>query len=127
MILKRPFKYQNVFTNKEHDRAREIISNFIAEGILMWGLNQDNPNPPFLGITEYGQKVLEYEEIIPHDPNGFLTKFKLDVPDSNDLVEKYLAECLHAYRYNCLLSSSVMLGVASEAAFYDLFNQLKNT
>jgi hypothetical protein len=116
-----------IFSEKEHARVREVISNFFAEGLLMWGLNKTNPDPPFMSITEYGYKVLDSENIIPHDPNGFLTKFKTDIPNANDLILKYLTESIQTYRTNNLLSSSVMLGVASEAVFDILFEKLKST
>lgn len=120
-------RYDIAFSSKEHDRTREVVSNFLAEGILMWGLDRNNAAPPWMGITEYGMKVLEEEEIVPHDMHGFLSKFKKEVPQSNDLIIKYLIESLHTYRHNNLLSSSVMLGVASEAAFNELFSELKKS
>jgi len=99
----------------------------MAEGILMWGISRDQSGPPFMGITEYGKKVLEADEIIPHDIHGFLSKFKQEAPKANDLVIKYLTESLQTYRHNHMLSSSVMLGVSSEAAFNELFNELKKS
>ncbi len=120
-------RVDRILSDLEHDRTREVISNLIAEGVLMWGLNRHNPDPPFLAITEYGHQVLEQEELIPHDPNGFLTKFKTDIPNADDLILKYLTESLQTYRTNNLLASSVMLGVSSEAAFNNLFVKLKGT
>lgn len=116
-----------IFSEKEHARVREVISNLFAEGLLMWGLNKTNPDPPFMGITEYGEEVLENEDLIPHDPNGFLNKFKTEIPNADNLILKYLTESVQTYRTNNLLSSSVMLGVAAEAAFNNLFEKLRST
>lgn len=119
--------YAHMLSDKEHDRAREVITNLITEGVIMWGLNRHNPQAPFMGITEYGNKVFDAGEMIPHDPDGYLSNFKKNVPQANDLMLKYLTESIQTYRHNHLLASSVMLGVASEAAFDVLFAQLQKT
>lgn len=120
-------RYDHFLSDKEHASVREIITNFFAEGILMWGSNRNNPESPFMGITEYGSKVLEADQVIPHDMYGFISKFKEEAPKANKLVIKYLTESLQTYRHNHMLSSSVMLGVSSEAAFNELFDELKKS
>lgn len=129
--LKPPYTESDVskipISEKEHARAREVITSLITQGVLAWGISESQHVPPWFSITEFGEKVLDSDIIPPYDPDGFLKAFKEKVPDANDLVIKYLTESVETLRHNCFLSSSVMLGVASEAAFHDLFNQLKKT
>ncbi len=106
----------------EYMLALEVISNLMNEGVLMWGLNPQNPEPPFMSLTSHGKKVIENDEIIPHDPEGYLKDFKEKIPDLDDLILMYLTESIQTFRTNNLLASSVMLGVASEAAFNILFD-----
>jgi hypothetical protein len=112
--------------NDDVDKIREVISNLIVEGVLMWGHDRHQPEPPFLSITGYGKEVLNNGKIIPHDPDVYLKAFKDEVPDADHLMILYLTESLQTFRHNNLLSSSVMLGVASEAAFNVLFDAIKN-
>lgn len=106
----------------EYMLALEVISNLMIEGVLMWGFNPSNPEPPFMSLTTYGKKVIESEDIVPHDPEGYLQAFKEKIPDVDDLILTYLTESIQTFRTNNLLASSVMLGVASEAAFNILFD-----
>lgn len=110
----------------EHDRVREVVTNFFVEGILMWGLDSNNPNLPFMGITEYGRKVLAAGQVIPNDPDGYLKRFRQEVSNASDVVITYLTEGVQTFRHNNLLASSVMLGVASEAAFLELYDAMTN-
>lgn len=113
-------------TEDEVVKILEIISNFLNEGILMWGLNRSNLAPPFMRITSYGGKVLASEDVVPHDPDGFIKSFKEKVPNVDELILLYLVESIQTFRNNNLLSSLVMLGVASEASFnllYDSFTK----
>jgi len=114
-------------SNEEYERIGEVVSNLISEGVLMWRFQRGQTGPPFLRITEYGKKVIDSGELIPHDPHNFLSSFQEEIPEANNLVLKYLSESVETYRDRHILSSSVMLGVASEAAFYDLFDQLRIT
>lgn len=82
---------------------------------------------PYFSITTYGKKVLQSGEIIPHDPFDYLIRLKKDVPDLDSIVLQYVEESLQCYLNGNLMASSVMLGVASEAAFYQLLNSFKNS
>ena len=76
-------------------------------------------------ITTYGKKVLESGEIIPHDSYDYLVRLKKAVPDLDDIVLIYAEESLQCYLNGNLMASSVMLGVASEVAFYRLLEAFK--
>jgi hypothetical protein len=94
----------------------------------MWGHEVDPMGwgPPWITITTYGEKVLETNKTIPHDPDGYLNNFKETVPAADNLIQVYLAESLQTFNHNNLFASMVMLGGASEAAFEVLWSTLKS-
>ena len=114
-----------VLSKKEAKRIGEIITNLQAEGVIMWKLDPTTSSgAPFMDITEYGEKMLESNEITPHDPDGFIAFFIKDVPEAKKIVEVYLTECVQTYRTNNTIASSVMLGVSAEGVFDDLHDSL---
>jgi RNAse (barnase) inhibitor barstar len=77
-----------------------------------------------MSITSYGKKVLAGEDVVPHDPEGYIKTFKTKIPDADPLILTYLTESVQTFRTGNLLASSTMLGVASEAAFNILFDAI---
>lgn len=102
---------------EDREKVRQIIWEFILQGIVAIGLNEHNPNFPHLSITEHGKTVLASGEILPYDPDGYLRKLKADVPNLDPIIEMYVTESLQAYLKGLMFSSAVALGVASEQAF----------
>lgn len=101
---------------QEHNLIREIIWSLIIQGILLPGLDDSNPNWPFLSLTEYGRKCITEDRILPHDPDGFLQSFNREVPNADATVVEYLTESLQCYIHGLHRSAAVMLGGASEQA-----------
>ncbi|MGN7354424.1 hypothetical protein ACTHPJ_24075 [Paenibacillus amylolyticus] len=121
------FGREYVLDGDDQDRVREIIWNLIVEGILMIGINANNSEWPFLKLTDYGSSVVNSEMPMPHDPSGYLNSIKQDIPEIDDLIITYMTECLKAYRINLLLSSTIMLGCASEKALLLLIDSFINS
>lgn len=82
----------------------------------MIGINSNNAVWPWLKLTDYGHSVVHSEMPMPHDPSGYIKRLKTDVPKVDNLIITYMVESLKAYRINLLLSSTIMLGCASEKA-----------
>lgn len=108
--------------SEDREKVRQIVWEYILHGILTIGLNELNPNFPFVQLTEHGKKVLESGHTLPYDPDGYLKALKQDIPTIDPLVELYLSESLQAYLKGLMFSSAVTLGVASEKAFLLLFD-----
>ena len=55
-----------------HNRHQflETVQNLQNEGVIMWGnaFDRDTDTYPYFSITSYGQKVLDANELIPHEP-----------------------------------------------------------
>ncbi|MHB8277402.1 MAG: hypothetical protein ACYDIA_07090 [Candidatus Humimicrobiaceae bacterium] len=96
--------------------------------IIKNGLSLSNYEPTFLFVTENGKKVLHDESIfIFYDPEGFIENLKSSIPSINTIVLDYYAEAVKAYFKRLILSSTVTLGVASEAVILELIESYINS
>jgi hypothetical protein len=114
-------------TPQEQNLIREIIWSLIIQGILIPGLNDSNPNWPFLSVTEYGRKCIAEDRILPHDPDGFLRDFNSEVPNADLTIVEYLTESLQCYIHGLNRSAAVMLGGASEQAILLMIESYANS
>jgi hypothetical protein len=55
--------------------------------------------------------------VTPYDPEGYLNAISRAVPTVDQIIIKYITESAETLRRNCLLSSTIALGCASEKAF----------
>jgi len=128
---KEPWYYGGMTTEhkmprEDREKVREIINELVVEGILGWGINELNPGPPHLKVTRYGEEVLQAEQPIPNDPDGYLKYLKGEIQNIDDVILLYATEALQAYRRGLMFASAVMLGVASEKAFLLLLEAYAN-
>ena len=56
--------------------ANEVMWQLVMQGVVTPGMNASNPTLPFFRVTDYGQKVLEAERFVPHDPAGYLEELR---------------------------------------------------
>lgn len=111
---------------KDENKVREIIWDLITERILTLG-DYNNDTWPWFSLTEYGEKAVNSMEPIPHDPSGYLSRIKRDIPELDSIIEIYLAESIRTYNIGQLLSSTITLGCASERALNILIETYKTT
>ncbi|TGN18855.1 hypothetical protein [Leptospira idonii] len=100
----------------DEDLIRELIWNLVIERVLTIGINSSNAAWPFLKVTAYGEKVLNSDEPIPHDPSGYIQRVVEKIPSIDNVIKRYLIESIETYNINMLLSSTIALGCASEKA-----------
>src|SRR3954464_11230230 len=46
--------------------------DLLRAGVLAWGYNVDNPDPPFAHLTEHGRRLLNNFSRDPANPEGYL-------------------------------------------------------
>ena len=103
-----------------------IVWDLIIEGVLRPGVELGGEfELPHIHLTEHGKKVIT-GTVTPYDPSGYLKDLTTRVPTIDAAIEKYIAEAVETLRRNCLLSSTVTLGCASEKAFLLLSNAYEN-
>ncbi len=97
--------------------VQSIVWDLIIEGVLRPGLNDGlNNGLPHCHVTEHGKRILEDGPQSPYDPDGYLKRLTRDTPGIDPIIITYLNESLRTLRINCLLSSTIALGCASEKA-----------
>jgi hypothetical protein len=73
-------------------------------------------------MTNENQSVYFY-----HDVSSYEVVIKQQVPSIDDVTLVYLREAMQSFYSGCYLSSSVMLGVASEHTFMKLLEKIETT
>jgi hypothetical protein len=89
-------------------------------GILAWGYNLSNPNPPFLHVTARGHKVMERLTRDPSNPAGYLRHLeRLEVP-IDSIAKSYVVEALDCYVAGLYKAAAVMIGAAAESTILEI-------
>ena len=88
------------------------------QGIITLGSNRGNPEYPFFSVSQFGSKTIEdHRTYFFHDVSSYTAQIKESVPAIDPVTLVYLQEAFQSFRSGCLLSCSVMLGVATEHTF----------
>ena len=105
----------------------EVIWGLIVQGILVPGIDDSNQGWPFIRLTEYGERCLAEDRILPEDPDGYLREFAQAIPVADAIIVEYLTESLQCYVRRLYKASAVMLGCASEQAVLLLIESCANS
>ncbi len=105
---------------------RQLMWRLLLQDVIVFGMDEDNPNWPWYRVTGYGDKILKEQKMQPYDPEGFLQEFQADNPLIDTLIYEYLEEAVRTFNHDCPKSSSVMLGAASEKAILILYEKFIN-
>jgi len=97
-----------------------LIWDLITQGVLVPGSNSGNPSWPHLSLTPHGKDALAKTGPTPYDPASYLQEAWESASKIDVNVMTYLTESVNSFRRGLYLASTVMLGVASEAAFLSL-------
>ena len=101
----------------------ELFWDLFRQGIITLGLNDSNREFPWFRITSFGKNLLAGSDpYFFHDLSSYEKVIKDAVPNIDDITLTYLKEAMQAFMSGCLLSSSVMLGVATEHTFLNLLD-----
>ena len=113
---------------KDSELTRDVFWDLFRQGLIILGFNRTNSNYPFFRISHYGQKVLANKETyFFYDVSTYEEAIKREVPKIDNTTLVYLKEAMQAFRAGCLLSSSVMLGVATEHTFLSLIEVIEKS
>ncbi|HYX72404.1 MAG TPA: hypothetical protein VE732_06510 [Nitrososphaera sp.] len=108
-----------------HDRDLflELFWDLFRQGIITLGLDDYNREFPWFKVTSFGKRLLAGSDpYFFHDLSSYEKVIKDAVPNIDDITLTYLKEAMQAFMSGCLLSSSVMLGVATEHTFLNLLD-----
>jgi hypothetical protein len=102
--------------------VREVFWDLFRQGLITLGIDSSqNAGWPWFRLSRFGANTLQTKSPYRfHDTTSFLALVKAEVPDISDDANTYLDEAVAAFYADCLLASSVMLGVAAEVEFLRL-------
>jgi hypothetical protein len=97
------------------------------EGIITLGLKDHNPEFPWFRVSEFGKKILQNQDpYFFQDVSTYESLIKARVPQIDPLTLIYLKEEVQAFKSGCVLSSTIMIGVATEHSFLKLLETIDN-
>lgn len=106
----------------------EVFWTLFREGIITLGLNDSNREFPFFHVTVFGRKIIAHQQAyFFHDASSYEDLVRSEVPAIDEVTILYLKEAMQSFRAGCVLSSTVMLGVATEHTFLLLAERLENS
>lgn len=107
---------------REIHHERLLLSEWhelFRTGILSWGHNLANPNPPFCHVTERGRQALEHVRRDPANPAGYMAHLD-GIAKLGEIARDYLLEALACYSSGAYKAAAVMVGAAAERLALDL-------
>lgn len=123
LLVRRNSPTGEIFVNtrmhpQTSDFFREVFWDLFRQGIIIPGIDSANENLPFFSVTAHGHRVLKGQQpYYFYDVESYERVLRTNIPAIDGLTLLYLKEAMQAFRSNCLLSASVMLGVATEHLF----------
>jgi len=111
--------------NIESRTVRELLQEFVNNNVLFIG-HGDLEGFPWFTVTEYGRKCIIEGDLLPFDPEGYLTALSKRVPGLDATALMYLREAISTYNRGFYLSAAVSLGVASEHLLLRLIDAYVN-
>lgn len=104
----------------------EVFWDLFREGVITIGLDDSNREFPFFRLTTLGKRIVHGENsYFIHDVSSYEKRILNVVPKIDPVTLLYLKEALQAFRSGCILSATVMLGVAAEHTFLLLIEKIE--
>src|SRR5580704_9800004 len=94
-------------------------SDLFRTGLLAWGLNLMNVDPPHFHVTERGHQAITYIARDPANPAAYLRHLD-SIAKLPDVAASYLRESLDCYVDGRFKASAVMVGCAAESVILSL-------
>jgi hypothetical protein len=103
---------------EEQEHVREVFWDLFRTGVITIGRDAANAEYPFFRLSRVGKQLLDNSETyFFHDTSTFEKLILDEIPEFNQTTLLYAKESMQAFRVGCLLSSTVMIGVATEHTF----------
>lgn len=105
----------------------EVFWDLFRQGIITLGMNDSNREFPFFRVSQLGRQIAESQSVyFFHDVSSYERAIRAEVPNLNQITLLYLKEAMQAFRTGCILSCTVMLGVATEHTFLLLLEVIES-
>lgn len=118
-MLERRLKLRERDDPGEQQALLTFWHDLFRTGYLSWGIDIDNPDPPFCHLTARGHKWLQHYSRDPANPDGYFAYVNKQAKLS-PIAKSYLEEALKTYNHDCMKASAVMVGTAAESLALEL-------
>lgn len=109
----------------DREKFLEVFWGLFREGVITLGFNDSNREFPFFRVSEFGRQLLDGgQAYFFHDVSSYEKVIRNEIPQIDNVTLIYLKEAMQAFRAGCILSSSVMLGVATERTLLLLIEKI---
>jgi hypothetical protein len=110
---------------KDKEALLELFWDLFRQGIITLGSDSNNREFPFFRLTQSGQRAAAGgNAYFFHDVTSYEAAVRREVSEIDEATLMYLKEAMQAFRSGCLLSATVMLGVAAEHTFMRLLERI---
>jgi len=101
-------------------KIMEAVWSLVAKRLIYVDYSQSASSNWKILLTERGREAAGDLTLNPDNVPAYLRRVVSDIPALTVIPRFYLDEALRAYSNECYTASTMMLGVAAEAAFYDM-------
>lgn len=113
-----------ILRNQSQEQALLTLWNdLFRQGLLSWGYDLSNADPPFCHITDHGRESLATISRDPANPDGYFAYLRANT-SLNSIAASYVEEALKSYNTNCHRACAVMIGCAAESLSLELRDEL---
>jgi hypothetical protein len=113
--------------NQDSEIFLELFWDLFRQGIITLGSNDANRQFPHFRVTQLGKNIAESQHTyFFHDVSSYERIIRSEIPGINEITLLYLKEAMQAFYSGCILSSTVMLGVATEHTFLLLLETIES-
>ena len=103
---------------------QQAFWSLVAQGLAYIDMSQPAAENWELKLAPAGVAAVRDEDYNPDDASGYLARLAKDVPNLSKVAMMYIREAVRSYTARSYLASTVMLGVASEAAILEMAERL---
>ena len=112
-----------VVSNEDNEIFLEVFWDLFRQGIITLGSNDSNRDFPHFRVSAHGKRIIEHQNAyFFHDVSSYEGLISENIPNIDETTLIYLKEAMQSFLSGCVLSSSVMLGVATEHTFLKLLD-----
>ena len=100
--------------------AQQALWSLISKRMAYIEMSQPSASNWSICLTERGANAADRTKINPDNDSAYIAEINKTIPQFSETASLYLQESLTAFSSECYLASTMMLGVATEACFYDI-------
>lgn len=121
------FGQQFELSSDESEMFREVFWDLFRQGVITLGLNDSNSEFPFFKVSQFGARIMQNQNAyFFHDVSSYSHLVQTNIPSIDQVTLLYLQEAMQAFKSGCILSATVMLGVATEHSFLLLLEDIEH-